>query len=297
MGDATAHANLRMPVSAGGRLLAYTLIAYALTWALWIPPLLYSASSGWPIPSIGQGIGAWSEYTPWQHGMFACFQLAVYGPAVAALVVLVLSRDRRAMAEWATSIFRWRVAPRWYAFVIVAPLVLAATVTAVGVALGGQLNTAALPAPAAIGALVVAQILTSGLEEPGWRGFALPLLQRGRSAERAGWYLGLIWAGWHLPYMLYLYRALPLWQLLLTLAGFTMGIVGIGFVHAWLHNSTASTAMNAILHGWANATNAVVGAMVSSPVVPLATAGVTWLFVAWLFRRYGKQTLRADGRT
>lgn len=297
MDDSTAGANSRMSVTDRRRLLTYTLIAYALTWALWVPPLVYSVSSGWPMPSIGQGFGAWAEYTPLQLGMAVCFQLAVYGPAVAALVVLVVSRDRGALVEWARSIVRLRVAPRWYAFVVLAPLVLAALVTAVGLAMGGELNTAGLPAAAALAALVVAQILTSGLEEPGWRGFALPLMQRTRSAENASWYLGLIWAGWHLPYMLYLYRGLPLWQLLLTLAGFTMGIIGIGFVHAWLHNSTESTAMNVILHGWANVMNAVVAAVVLSPVVPLATVGVTWLFVAWLFRKYGKQTLRAEAHT
>jgi membrane protease YdiL (CAAX protease family) len=131
------------------------------------------------------------------------------------------------------------------------------------------------------------------MEEPGWRGYALPLLQRTRSAEDASWILGLIWAGWHLPYMVYLYRGLPMWQVPLTLAGFAMSIVGMGYVHAWVFNSTGSVAMNVLLHGWANVTNAIVAVVVVSPAVPLATAGLTWLFVAWLFRRYGKETLCA----
>ena len=277
-------------------LLAYVLIAYAVTWALWIPPLVYSASSGWPLPSIGQG-SAWAALTPLQFGMAVCFQLAVYGPAVAALVVLLRGRDRGALRSWARSVVRLRVAPGWYAFVLLAPLALAALVTAVSLAMGAELVVAGIPALGALAVMAITQILTSGMEEPGWRGFALPLLQRTHSAENASWYLGLIWAGWHLPYVLYLYRELPLWQLPLILAGFTMSIVAMGYVHAWLHNSAESTAMNVILHGWANATNVVVAATVLSPVVPLVTAGMTWLFVAWLFWRYGKQTLRtASGR-
>jgi hypothetical protein len=55
--------------------------------------------------------------------------------------------------------------------------------------------------------------------------------------------------------------------------------------------------MNVILHGWSNTTNAVVAAIVLSPVVPLATAGVTWLFVLWLLRRYGRQTLSTRVRS
>ena len=38
-------------------------------------------------------------------------------------------------------------------------------------------------------------------EEPGWRGFALPRLQSGRSALFASLILGVLIAGWHLPLM------------------------------------------------------------------------------------------------
>jgi len=181
--------------------------------------------------------------------------------------------------------------------VLLAPVAMAILVAALGLALGGEWVAQGVPTLGALAIMAITQILTSGMEEPGWRGFALPLLQRSHSAENASWYLGLIWAGWHLPYMLYLYRSLPPWQLPLTLAGFTMSIIAMGYVHAWLHNSADSTGMNVILHGWSNATNVVVAAVVLSPVVPLATAGVTWVFVFWLFRRYGKQTLSTSAHT
>ena len=291
LGEPVASTKQRMPGPDRGRLLSYALIAYAITWALWIPPLIYSATSGWSIPSIGQRFGAWAELSPLQLGMAACFQLAVYGPAIAALVVLLLSRDPGRLRSWARSIVRLRVAAGWYAFVLLAPVGMAILVTALSLALGGEWVAQGIPTLGALAIIAITQILTSGMEEPGWRGFALPLLQRSHSAENASWYLGLLWAGWHLPYMLYLYRSLPPWQLPLTLAGFTMSIIAMGYIHAWLHNSADSTGMNVILHGWSNATNAFVAAVVLSPVVPLATAGVTWLFVFWLFRRYGKQTL------
>jgi membrane protease YdiL (CAAX protease family) len=38
-------------------------------------------------------------------------------------------------------------------------------------------------------------------EEPGWRGYALPRLQGGRSALFASLILGVLIAGWHLPLM------------------------------------------------------------------------------------------------
>jgi hypothetical protein len=79
-------------------------------------------------------------------------------------------------------------------------------------------------------------------------------------------------------------------------AGFTMNIVAMGYVHAWIYNSTGSVAMNALLHGWANAVAAVLASVAIGPMVPYAIAGVSWLFVAWLLRRYGKETLRSAPR-
>lgn len=284
----------RMPATSKRDLTTFVVIAYAITWALWIPSLAYSASTGWAIPSITQGFSTWSGLSGLRLLLALSFQLAVYGPAVAALALFALRGDRAGRASWVQALLRFRVGRGWYAFVLLAPVALAVLVAGVGLSTGGALVAAAWPSAGILATMVVTQILTSGFEEPGWRGYALPLLQKTHSAENASWYLGLIWAGWHLPYMLYLYRGLPSWQVPLTLAGFTMSIVAMGYVHAWVRNSTGSTALNVLLHGWSNVTNALVAAIVVSPLVPLATAGVTWLFVAWLFRRYGKQTLSAS---
>jgi uncharacterized protein len=284
-----------MPPDDRRRLRAFVLIAFAWTWLLWLPALWRSAVSGQPLPTIDGGLGVWQALTGVDLVLAVPFQLAVYGPAIAALVVLLRSDDRAALGSWARSLARVRVSWRWYAFVALAPVALAVATVALGTATGGGLPLwAAAPALSTVFLLFLTQTLTSGLEEPGWRGFALPLLQRNMTAERANWLLGLVWAAWHLPFLLYLYRDLPVWSLPLTLAGFTMSIVAMGFVHAWVYNSTGSVALNVLLHGWANVTNAVAVSLMPSPLVPLATAGVTWLFVAWLLRRYGGVTLRVE---
>ncbi len=278
------------------RLRAFFAIAFAWTWLAWLPALWRSAATGIPLPTIDQGLGAWGALAGTDLALAVLFQLAVYGPAVAALAVLLVAGDRAALAAWARSLVRLRVPGRWYAFVALWPVVLAIAVVALGAVTGGGMPIwASAPAASTILLLFLTQTLTSGLEEPGWRGFALPLMQRHMSAERANWLLGFVWAAWHLPFLLYLYRDMPVWALPLTLAGFAMSIVAMGFVHAWVYNSTGSVALNVLLHGWANVTNAVAVSVMASPLVPLATAGVTWLFVAWLLRRYGGATLRAPG--
>lgn len=289
-------AKVRMAGGEKRPLVAYCALAYVITWALWIPALMRSASTGFVLPTIDQGLSVWFRLSGIDLVFAVMFQLAVYGPVLAALIILIRMRERSALEAWGKAIIDFRVAPRWYLFVAAWPLALAAIVTVAGVLTGGGMpRWQALPSLSVVVGLLIAQLLTSGLEEPGWRGFALPLLQRSHNAEAAGWYLGLIWAGWHLPFMLYLCRGIPAWSIPLTLAGFTMSIIAMGFVHAWLYNSTGSVAMNILLHGWSNAANALVVLVMPSPVVPLATAGATWIFVVWLEKRYGKERLSARG--
>jgi membrane protease YdiL (CAAX protease family) len=86
------------------------------------------------------------------------------------------------------------------------PAGLALTATVLNVLLGAQAPSAAdlggwtdlLPG-FAIALLIPG--LGGAWEEPGWRGFALPRLQAGRSALFAALILGVLIAGWHVPLM------------------------------------------------------------------------------------------------
>jgi membrane protease YdiL (CAAX protease family) len=282
----------RLPAADRRRLIAFVVLAFGWTWALWIPGLVRSAATGLPLPTLDPGFAAWRGLSGVDAVFAVAFQLAVYGPALAALVVLV-REPRPALGAWARSLVRFDVAPRWYAFVFGAPIALALALVALAVLTGSGTPTwSAVPAWPLLLGWFAGQVATSGLEEPGWRGFALPLLQRTYTAERANWLLGFVWAAWHLPFVLYLYRDLPIAMIPLTLGGFAMSIVAMGFVHAWVANSTGSVALNVLLHAWANVATGLVALVVVSPIVPLATAGFTWLFVAWLLRRFGGATLQ-----
>jgi membrane protease YdiL (CAAX protease family) len=101
---------------------------------------------------------------------------------------------------------RWRVPPGWYAVALLLPAVLAATATVLNVLLGAEPPAAAeLNAWPGLFATFAIVLLVPGFggawEEPGWRGYALPRLQSGRSALVASLILGALIAGWHLPLM------------------------------------------------------------------------------------------------
>jgi len=78
-------------------------------------------------------------------------------------------------------------------------------------------------------------------EEPGWRGFALPRLQDGRSPLHASLILGLLVAGWHLPLVF-----LPGEELAPVLL---LATVAVTFVYTWIFNHTGGSAfMTLVTH-------------------------------------------------
>ncbi len=283
MGDRAPRA--KMPAEDRRSFLLYAVVACAWTWALWIPALVYSARTGAVLPTLEAGFAAWQGLEGAGLVYAIMFQLAVYGPFLAAAIVLATTaRDR--LGEWAASLVRFRAPLRWWGFVAAWPVALGALVVVISWVFGRQAPTfGEVPALSVVLSMVAVQLVTSGLEEPGWRGFGVPLLQRTYDFESANWNLGLVWALWHVPFMVYLNRQAPIWMLPLTLAGFTMSIVAAGYAHAWVYNATGSVPLNITLHAWANVVNTIVIMVQPSPLVPFATAGVAWALAAWILWR------------
>ena len=130
--------------------------------------------------------------------------------------------------------------------------------------------------PLGIGALFL-WIFTFGIgEEVGWRGFALPRLQRNHNALAATAILAFFWALWHLPQFFYLFEP--------SIAiGWAIGLFTGAVVFTWLLNSTEGSILPvAIFHGCfnyvssSNAGGGLVAAIVSTLVM---IGGVVVIFV------------------
>jgi membrane protease YdiL (CAAX protease family) len=192
------------------RVVTFFVLAYALTWAGWAP--LVASSLGWTD----------TQFTPYLH-LFASL-----GPALAA-VVMARAEGRASLRRLASRLTL--APPRWIAAAICAPVALylvAAGVLALlgyGVDLGATGTSAEYP-QLGIGTYVVANIFFYGVgEELGWRGFALPRLQRSMSATTASLVVALGWALWHLP--------------LFAFAG--MSSMGLGAATGWLVSIVAGS--------------------------------------------------------
>jgi hypothetical protein len=99
-------------------------------------------------------------------------------------------------------------------------------------------------------------------EELGWRGFALPALQRQLRPLTASLVLGILWAVWHLPLF---------WITGASQAGTPPGwillqIVCLSVLFTWLYNGTdGSLFLALVFHTALNSTGAVL------PLLPAAT--------------------------
>ena len=130
--------------------------------------------------------------------------VAGFGPFLAALAVLAVTRGRSGIGGLLRRMARWRVEPRWYAAALLIPVGLATIATTLNVLLGARAPSSVEPGGwtglfSTFAILLLVPGIGGSWEEPGWRGFALPRPQGGRSALLAGLILGVLIAGWHLP--------------------------------------------------------------------------------------------------
>jgi membrane protease YdiL (CAAX protease family) len=130
-------------------------------------------------------------------GQHPLFYLAVYAPAIAALMVVIRHGGAGGLRRFLSRLLLWRCPAGWYAFLLIGiPAVFFASAALMGRSLAEHLHFSSLEA--LIGALALMAI-KGPVEELGWRGVALPLLQRRLAPLWAGLALGLVWGLWHLP--------------------------------------------------------------------------------------------------
>lgn len=237
-------------------LIVFFLVAYAISWSVGVPLAL--AHQGL-IPPI---------LPPWTHYLIA------FGPMISATLMTLIRDGTSGIRDLGRRMILWRNCPKWW-IVAFSPLILGyAAILILNRVAGSQITLASLGnvnylPPLGLGALLL-WFLTFGFgEETGWRGFALPRLQRGRSALAATAILATLWALWHLPQFFYLFEP--------ALApGWAIGLFAGAVLLTWLYNSAKnSVLMVAIWHGCFNFMTAST-ADIGLPQAVLSTIVMVW---------------------
>ena len=192
------------------------------------------------------------------------FILAVYSPAIAAFVLVTRYAGLSGLRRYLSRLLLWRVHWGWYLFLVAGvPILFFA-----GAALKGNLTGWAFPfttwqaTAAALGFMLV----LGPIEEFGWRGFALPLLQRRFAPIWAGLVLGVIWGVWHLP--AFFLSGVP--QSAWSFTPFLIGSIAIGVIVTPLFNSSRGSILLPLLLHW----------QLNNPIFPDAAPHDTAFFVA-----------------
>ncbi len=272
----------------------YYLIAFIFTWACWIGAILlgYEDKTFMEIANLQFQSGQ-------ELATFILFRIGVYGPLLAALITTGYLYKTRGLKEFWQRLTRWQVPARWYLFLFLLPVLINLAVVLVGLVIGVELSAffaSGLPVSYII-ILFIYQVITSGLEEPGWRGFALENLLDKYPADKASWILGLVWAIWHFPYLFYLYWDSGVPVLLPSLLGFTLAIIGQTFIISWFYVNTRTIFLAILLHAWLNTSAAVIIGEITivNPALGIIPGLATWLVVFVLIKRYGNQLTVKSG--
>lgn len=184
----------------------------------------------------------------------ALHYVASFGPLLAAVIVTWANGGAEGLKELWSRMIRWRVGAFGFAFAVFSPVALfVLSIVVVRLATGEWVNLAWLGQInympyLGIWALVL-WVLTFGFgEETGWRGFALPRLQNGRSALAASVILWAMWIVWHLPSFFYLDTYMKLGLAMLPM--FSLGVLAGAIALTWLYNTTkGSILILALWHG------------------------------------------------
>ena len=219
-------------------LLAFFIIAFAITWGFGALFFLFS----------GQLISAFGEPDLGKPFYRAWFHLAVYGAPAAAFIVIAVTHGMAGIRAYLRRLLHWRAGILWYLLVVAGIPAIYATQRIIFTALGGTPP----PYPHDPWYMVVPMALfvliadPGPMEELGWRGFALPLLQQRFSALGASVILGTIWGLWHLP--AFFISAAP--QSSFAFPVFLLGSIAYSIIMTALYNATGGSIPLAFLFHW-----------------------------------------------
>lgn len=218
--------------------------AYRVPFRSFTPFLLISFGLAWGILALyifsPDGMGAVFGQLTGNHPLFF---LAVYAPAIAAFTLVASTGGLTCLRRFLGRALLWRCDMAWYAFLIIGiPLIFIG-----GSALRGNLLTEPFPF-ASLQTLLVALVLAAikgPIEEFGWRGLALPLLQRKFAPIWSGLILGVIWGLWHVPAFLLGGTQQSEWSF----SAFFAGCLAISVIATALFNSSrGSILLSAFFH-------------------------------------------------
>lgn len=213
------------------------------------------------------------------------FILAVYSPGLAGVFLVWRRYGLKGLGNFFRRLTLWHAPMAWWLYLLLGIPAIVYTAAAIN----GTFND---PFPFAPWYLLFPALIQSLLlgpvgEEFGWRGLALPLLQRRFAPFWASLILGVVWAIWHAPAFLLSGTPQSAWSF----GPFFLGLISITIILTPLFNASRGSLLIAILYHL----------QMMNPVFPDAQPWDNYLFalaaiiIVWLNR--GEMFRRGSGVT
>ncbi len=268
----------------------FFVFAYLWSWAWWFPVVEELSSvpqynlnnaPGWLLPFV---------------------LIGGYGPSLGACVMSLYTNGLAGLKRLLSRLILWRAPWLLHAAIWFAPsliIIVSIFITPGGKASLGVLDWTQLQ--------LIPMALLTGLmfgpiaEELGWRGFALPVLQKKYSALTSSLIIGVVWCFWHTPLFWAPVGTLVSGQevTFIAVGKYLLFATGLSIVFTWIFNSSnGSVLLTIAFHAVVNAsfplllfpartTNSALAIQWYS-IIPL------WLFAILLIAIYGRTHLQMN---
>jgi hypothetical protein len=169
------------------------------------------------------------------------FILAVYSPGIAAVLLVWWHYGTKGLARFFRRLTLWRMPLGWWAFLLIG----IPAVKYLGAAINGTIGDPLQFSPwyMLLPGLAITLFIGPVGEEFGWRGVALPLLQRRFAPLWASLILGSIWGVWHLPAFVLGGTPQSAWSF----GPYVLGVLAVGVIITPMFNAAQGSILIPIL--------------------------------------------------
>ncbi len=170
------------------------------------------------------------------------FLVAIWAPGLVGISLVWRYYGLKGLGRFFRRLTLWRMPLGWWLYLLLG----FPAITYLGAALNGTISDPFPFSPwyQVFPALAQALFLMGTNEEFGWRGLALPLLQRKFSPFWAGLILGIIWAAWHIPAFFISGLQFGAWSAL----PYFGGVIALSVILTPLFNSSRGSLLIAYLY-------------------------------------------------
>lgn len=217
----------------------FFLVTFLFSWVIWTPLVLCSLNI---IPGSGELLSA---------GKVPVIMLGAFGPLAGALCDLRRREGKGSAKKFLHTFLDFRSG--WKGYLL--PIVIFGGSTFAAWYIPELYGEPRLPSllPSIwvfIPCLVFMIFVGGGQEEFGWRGYALPVLEKKFGIWSANIILGVIWALWHIP----TWFITGTTQSHMNFGGFVLLMTGYSFIFSWIRKISGNRPFSGIYaHGLANA--------------------------------------------